>query len=79
MAEVEQVGGVANDDAVSPFTKPEYEGVTAAGVATVGHRLRRCRDHERGRTNDHFPGYVANGVVGINRTRAAARIGTDRT
>ena len=27
MAVVEQVAGVVSDDALSPFTKPEYEGV----------------------------------------------------
>ena len=36
MAVVEQVGGVVSELAVSPFTNPEYEGVTAAGVEPYG-------------------------------------------
>ena len=30
MADVEQEGGVVRELALSPFTKPEYEGVMAA-------------------------------------------------
>ena len=29
---VEQMGGVLSEEALSPLTKPEYRGVTAAGV-----------------------------------------------
>ena len=75
---MEHVGAVVSDAAVSPFTKPEVGRRDGRHRVTVGNEGRRRRDRQRGRRDQHRAVHVGDGVVGVDRPRAAARVAPHR-